>query len=80
MSINDILEELPKLTQEEKRQLWNVLDHELTPKEDEESPEVLAAIDEGIRSLENGEKTFTIEEVREHIAEIVEKARAGSRG
>ena len=43
MSIKDILEELPKLTEEEKRQLWNVLDHELTPKEDEESLEVLAA-------------------------------------
>ena len=76
MSINDILEELPKLTEEEKRQLWNVLDHELTHIEGEESPEVLAAIDEGIRSLENGEKTYTIEEVLEDIAEIVEKARS----
>jgi len=80
MSIKEILEELPKLTEEEKRQLWNVLDHELTPEEHEESPEVLAAIDEGIRSLENGEKTYTVEEVREHITEIVEKARADSRG
>jgi hypothetical protein len=80
MSINEILEELFKLTESEKRQLWNVLDHELTPEEDEESPEVLAAIDEGIRSLESGEKTYTIEEVREHIAEIVERARADSRG
>jgi hypothetical protein len=80
MSINEILEELPKLTESEKRQLWNVLDHELTPEEDEESPEVLAAIDEGIRSLESGEKTYTIEEVREDIAEIVERARADSRG
>ena len=80
MSIKEILEELPKLTEEEKRQLWNVLDHELAPEEDEESPEVLAAIDEGIRSLESGEKTYTAEEVREHIAEIVERARAGSRG
>jgi hypothetical protein len=80
MSINEILEELPKLTESEKRQLWNLLDHELTPEEDEESPEVLAAIDEGIRSLESGEKTYNIEEVREHIAEIVERARADSRG
>ena len=44
MSINEILEELPKLTESEKRQLWNVLDHELTPEEDEESPEVLKLI------------------------------------
>ena len=79
MSIKEILEELPKLTEEEKRQLWNVLDHELTPEEDEESPEVLAAIDEAIQSLERGGKTYTVEEVREHIAEIVERARAGSR-
>jgi hypothetical protein len=79
MSINEILEELPKLTEEEKRQLWNVLDHELTPEEDEESPEVLAAIDEAIQSLERGEKTYTIEEVREHIAKIVERVRAASK-
>ncbi len=59
MSIKVILEELPKLTEEEKRQLWNVLDHELIPEEDEESPEVLAAIDEGVRSLESGERTYT---------------------
>ena len=26
MSINEILQELPKLTESEKRQLWNVLD------------------------------------------------------
>ena len=80
MSIKEILEELPKLTEEEKRQLWNVLDHELAPEEDEESPEILAAIDEGIQSLEKGKKTYTVEEVRQHIAEIVEKTRAGPRG
>ena len=79
MSIKEILEELPKLTEEEKRQLWNVLDHELTPEEDEESPEVLVAIDEAIQSLERGEKAYTVDEVREHITEIVERARAGSK-
>jgi hypothetical protein len=69
MSIKEILEELPKLTQEEKKQLWNALNHE------EESPEILAAIDEGIRSLESGEKTYTIEEARKLVAETVAKAR-----
>jgi hypothetical protein len=65
MSIKEILKELPKLTEEEKRQLWNVLAHELTPEINQESPEVLAAIDEGIRSTESGESTYTIEEARE---------------
>lgn len=30
MSVKEILEELPKLTQEEKGQLWNGLNHEVT--------------------------------------------------
>ena len=80
MSIKEILEELPKLTREEKRQLWDALEHELTPGEDEESPELLAAIDEGIHTLETGEKTYTIDELRQQIAGIVERARMGSKG
>jgi hypothetical protein len=75
MSINEILKELPKLTQDEKRQLLNVLDHELSGKQDEESPEVLAAIERGIRSLEAGERTHTLEEARQRVKEIVAKAR-----
>ncbi|HEY0793051.1 MAG TPA: hypothetical protein VGD78_18440 [Chthoniobacterales bacterium] len=53
-SIKEILEVLPKLTQEEKRQLWNVLDHGLPPDAKEERPALLAAFNESIRSLENG--------------------------
>ena len=75
MSIKEILEELPKLTQEEKKQLWNALNHEVTYDVEEESPEILAAIDEGILSLESGEKTYTIEEARQLVAETVAKAR-----
>jgi hypothetical protein len=75
MSINEILKELPKLTQDEKRQLWNVLDQELSSGQDEESREVLAAIERGIRSLEAGERTHTLEEARQRVKEIVAKAR-----
>ncbi len=75
MSINEILKELPKLTEDEKRQLWNVLDHELSGGQDEESPEVLAAIERRIRSLEAGERTHTLGEARHRVKEIVTKAR-----
>jgi hypothetical protein len=75
MSIKEILEELPKLTQAEKKQLWNALNQEVTCDVEEESPELLAAIDEGIRSLESGERTYTIEEARQLVAETVAKAR-----
>jgi hypothetical protein len=75
MSIQEILEELPKLTEDEKRQLWNILDQELSGAPDEESPEVLAAIERGTRSLEAGERTHTLDEARERVREIVAKAR-----
>jgi hypothetical protein len=41
MSFNEILEQLPRLTEDEKRQLWHILDQQLAD-EGEESPEFLA--------------------------------------
>jgi hypothetical protein len=49
MSLNEIIEQLPKLTTEEKRQLREVLDSELSWTEEEEQ-----AIDEGIGSRAEG--------------------------
>ena len=64
-----------KLTQEQKRQLWSILEQALAQDAEEESPELLTAIDEGIRSLESGERTYTIEKARQLVAETVAKAR-----
>lgn len=79
MSIHEILNELPKLTNDEKKQLWNVLDHELTPEADEESPEFLAELDERIEALDRGERTYTVDEVRQHIDAIIERRVSGSK-
>jgi len=49
MSFDEILEELPKLTTEEKKRLRELLDAELSWTEEEEQ-----AIEEGIRSREEG--------------------------
>jgi hypothetical protein len=51
MSFNDILKQLPKLTEDEKRRLWHILDRQLAD-ESEESPEFLAELDRRIRSLD----------------------------
>jgi hypothetical protein len=53
MSLNEILEQLPKLTEDEKRRLWNVLDQELAG-EEEESPEFLAELDARVCASDNG--------------------------
>ena len=49
MSFEEILEELPKLTADEKERLRQLLDYQLSWTETEEQ-----AIDEGIRSREEG--------------------------
>jgi hypothetical protein len=63
MSFNEILEELPKLTTEEKKQLRDLLDSELSWTEEEEQ-----VINEGIGSRAEG-PSMSWEEVDRQIRE-----------
>ena len=64
MSVNEILEELDTLSPDELKVIQGKLD--LLHEDFEETPEMLAAIDEGLRSLRE-EGTITIEELREKM-------------
>ena len=74
MSLNEILEQLPKLSDEEKRQLWEILDQQLAG-EVEESPEFLAELDARIHALDNGARTYSLAEARQMVRETVMRAR-----
>jgi hypothetical protein len=74
MSLNEILEQLSKLTEDEKRQLWNILDQQLAG-EGEESPEFLAELDARIRALDHGARTYSLEEARQMVRDTVTRAR-----
>ena len=74
MSFNEILEELPKLTEDEKRQLWNILDQQLA-EEGEESPEFLAELDERTRSLDQCARTYSLDEARQMVRDTVARGR-----
>ena len=74
MSLNEILEHLPKLTEDEKRQLWNILDQQLAD-EGEESPEFLAELDAGIRASDQGARTYSLDEARQMVRDTVTRAR-----
>jgi hypothetical protein len=74
MSLNEILEQLPKLSDEEKRQLWEILDQQLAG-EGEESPEFLAELDARIHALDNGARTYSLAEARQMVRETVMRAR-----
>ena len=72
MSTIEILEELPRLAREEREKIWERLE-EIELEEMEATPEVLAAIEEGIRSAET-EPGWTVAQVRGKIASWVTKS------
>ena len=72
MSMNEILEELPRLARAEREKVWRRLE-ELELGEIEETPEMLAAIDAGRRSIREG-KAVTIEQARQLLAQWTSKS------
>ena len=72
MSTTEILDLLPKLERSEREKVWRRLE-ELELAEIEETPEMLAAIDAGRRSISEG-KSHSVEEARELIAKWTTKS------
>jgi hypothetical protein len=70
MSIKEILEELPKLTPEERQEIRDWLDAEEFP----ETAELIAAVDEGLRSAAT-EPLLSIDEARETIRRWATKSK-----
>lgn len=66
MSFTEIVEELPRLSADERHDLLNRLVELDDSAVFEETPEMLAAIDEGIHSMET-EPSITLEEARRSI-------------
>lgn len=72
MSVTEILEELPKLSTADQDLIRERID-ELLMTDFEETPEMLAAIDEGIRSAEN-EPGYPAEAVRAELSSWITKS------
>jgi hypothetical protein len=75
MSFNEIVAELPKLTENEKRQLLNLLSHELRDNADQESPEFLAMLEARILAADSGGRIHTLAEAREAVKNTAKRAR-----
>ena len=73
MSAAEILDELPKLTPVELQRVHERILELEEAQEIEETPDLLAAVDEGVRSLES-EPTYTPDEVRARIAQWTSKS------
>jgi hypothetical protein len=73
MSAAEILDELPKLTVAELQHIHERILELEEAQEVEETPELLAAVDEGLRSLES-ERTYSPNEARAKIAQWASKA------
>jgi len=72
MSVLEILQELPKLSANDQELIRERLEA-LQIESLEEAPEILAAIDAGIRSAET-EPSWTVEQVRGEIASWLTKS------
>ena len=72
MSMTEILEELPRLGRVEREKVWQCLE-EIELGKVEETPEMLAAIDVGRRSIREGKAT-SIEQARSLIAQWTTKS------
>jgi hypothetical protein len=72
MSMTEILEELPRLGRVEREKVWQRLE-EIELGTVEETPEMLAAIDAGRRSIREGKAT-TIDQARNLIAQWTTKS------
>ena len=72
MSMAEILEELPRLARAEREKVWRRLEA-LELGEIEETPETLAAIDAGRRSLRDG-KGHSVKQAREFVAQWTSKS------
>jgi hypothetical protein len=74
MSALEILDELPRLSHEERLAIYQrIAEMEGIEPDIEESPEMLAAIDEGRRARENG-KAYSPQDARDLIAQWVTKS------
>jgi len=72
MSMNEILEEIPRLSASEREVLLHRLVGLDAEVDLEETPEMLAAIDAGIRSFETG-PGVPLEEARRRLGEWISK-------
>jgi hypothetical protein len=73
MSALEILKELPKLTPVELQHIHERILELEEALEVEETPELLAAVDAGLRSLET-ERTYTADEARARIVQWTSKS------
>ena len=73
MSAAEILDELSKLTPVELQHIHERILELEEAQNVEETPELLAAVDEGLRSLES-ERTYTPDEARAKIAQWTSKS------
>ena len=74
MSAKEILEELPNLSHAERLAIFQrIAEMDGLERDNEETPEMLAAIDEGLRARENG-KAYSPQDARDLIAQWTSKS------
>jgi hypothetical protein len=73
MRLPEIIAEVQNLTEDEKRQLLELLERDLSSNANEESPEFLAMLESRVRAADNGGRTYTLAHAREALKKSVRR-------
>jgi hypothetical protein len=73
MTFLEIIAEVQNLTEDEKRQLLDLLERQLSESTNEENPEFLAMLESRVRAADNGGRAYTLAHAREALKKSVRR-------
>ena len=74
MTFREIIVEVQNLTEDEKRQLLELLERDLSNRDNEESPDVLTMLETRISAADKGGRTYTLAQARDALRNFLRRS------
>jgi hypothetical protein len=74
MTFREIIAEVQNLTEDEKRQLLELLERDLSNRDNEESPEFLTMLETRISAADKGGRTYTLAQARDALRNFLRRS------
>lgn len=74
MRLLEIIAEVQNLTGDEKRQLLELLERDLSNRDNEESPDVLTMLETRISAADKGGRTYTLAQARDALRNFLRRS------
>lgn len=74
MTFREIIAEMQNLTEDEKRQLLELLERDFSNRDNEESPEFLTMLETRISAADKGGRTYTLAQARDALRNFLRRS------